>query len=216
MNIIGELVGISKDAKYFYTATPVIYEEENDTGNYDWIRNITFDFYILELNEDKTTTSVVAKETLHDHDSYDLDKNYESLENYVYVKNDKVFLVKILTGQNWSTCPTVNRKTTEVRIVSAENGQDIYKKSFENTNFIMNVQDGGVLLSTTGGWTYIDPDGREKSGNQDISGLNVLPCDDLTCQDLYYIDYYNKTPQLIDGTVYVAAEWDGIYALDVK
>ena len=216
VNITGELVGISDDAKYFYTATPVIFNEEDDTGNYEWTRDAIFDFYVLKLGRDRTTTSVVAKETLHDHDSYDLDKNYENLENYVYVKNDKVFFVKIFTEQNWRTCPIVNRGTTEVRIVSAENGQEIYKKSFENTNFIMSVQNGGVLLPTPDGWTYIDPDGMEKSGNQNISSLNGLPCDDLTCQGISHIDYYNKTPLLIDGTVYIAAGWDGIYALDVK
>ena len=217
VNIPGELAGISANAKYLYTLTPKIYDygsEYGDGDTYTWSDSTTYDFYILKLNEDKAAASVVAKETLTDFHGYTNGK-YESVANNVYPKNDKVFFVTTLIGEEWSTCSYRSSGTTEIRIVSAESGKEIYKKSFENANFAMNVQDGGVLLSTHDGWTYIAPDGKEKSGDDDISSVRSYSYGD------YYYDYYgyyysNSAPQLIDGTVYIAAGWDGIYTLNVK
>ena len=212
VNIPGELVGISENAKYLYTKTPSIDDYDDECGDNDyycWSNSDTYDFYILKLNEDKAAAKVVAKETLTDSYTYNND-SYESVANDIYPKNDKVFFVQTLTGENWNECSYRSSGTTEVRIVSADNGKETYKKSFKNANFVMNVQDGGVLLSTTEGWTYIAPDGKEKSGNDDISSIRSYSYYD------YYRYYYNAEPQLIDGTIYLAAGWDGIYSLDVK
>ena len=57
------------------------------------------------------------------------------------------------------------------------------------------------------------PDGTEKSGDDDISNVRSYSYGD------YYYDYaysYNAAPQLIDGTVYMAAGWDGIVSINVK
>ena len=218
INIPGEIVGISKDAKYLYTQTPMIYNYDNggndedstdtDDSYYWWSSLSTSDFYILKLNEDKTAVKVVKKETLTNSYGYTNDK-YESLANNVYIKNDKVFFVKISTGEEWNTCSYRTEKHYEIRLVSAADGRELYKKSFDNVKSVLDVNDGGVLLSTSDGWIYIAPDGKEKSGDENISATSSYSNYD-------YRYYYNADPQLIDGTVYIAAGWEGIYALDVK
>ena len=223
VNIPGELAGISENAKYVYTKTPKIYDYDDDdiasddNYSYSWSSSTTYDFYILKLNEDKAAAKVVAKETLTDSHSYN-NNSYESVANNIYVKNDKVFFVKTFYGENWQECSYRSSGTTEVRIVSADNGKEIYKKSFENSNFAMSVADGGLLLSTHDGWTYIAPDGKEKSGDDDISSsVNSYSYYGGYYDYGYpYGNYYSAAPQLIDGTVYIAAGWEGIYALDVK
>ena len=220
VNIPGELVGISENGNYLYTKTPQIYDYNNDCEDddyYCWSNSNTYDFYILKLKEDKAAVKVVAKETLTDSSGYDHD-SYESVSNNIYAKNDKVFFVKTFTGENWNECSYRSSGTTEVRIVSADNGKETYKKSFVNANFAMSVQDGGLLLSTPDGWTYISPDGKETSGDDDISSsLNSYSYYGGYYDYNYpYGNYYTAAPQFIDGTVYIAAGWDGIYSLDVK
>jgi hypothetical protein len=83
-----------------------------------------------------------------------------------------------------------------------EDGSETYKKLLKDTNSDLDVQDGGVLLSTKQGWTYIAPDGREKSGNYESENL-------LSISDL-------DQAQLIDNTVYVSGNTDGIVVIDVK
>ena len=214
VNIPGELIGISENGQYFYTQTPKLYDNDNSWNDY-----ATYNFYILKLNDDKTAVTLVTQETLNDSYNY-TNGTYESVKNNIYAKNDKVFLVKTSTGEEWNTCSYRSSGVTEIRIVSAaNNGKETYKKSFENVNFILNVQDGGLLISTTDGWTYISPEGKEKSGDDDISSIRSYSYGDYY-GDYYYSDYYyygyNATPQLIDGTVYIAAGWEGIYSLDVK
>ena len=218
VNIPGELVGISENAKYVYTQTPKIYDYDDsaasDNDSYSWSNSTTYDFYILKLNEDKAAATVVAKETLTDSHGY-TDGKYESVSNSVAVKNDKVFFVKTFTGETWNECSYRSSGTTEVRIVSASDGKETYKKSFENANFAMGVQNGGLLLSTHDGWTYIAPDGKEKSGDDDISNVRSYSYGDYY-YDYYYGYSYDATPQLIDGTIYMAAGWDGIVSINVK
>ena len=214
VNIPGELIGISENGQYFYTQTPKLYDNDNSWNDY-----ATYNFYILKLNDDKTAVTLVTQETLNDSYNY-TNGTYESVKNNIYAKNDKVFLVKTSTGEEWNTCSYRSSGVTEIRIVSAaNNGKETYKKSFENVNFILNVQDGGLLISTTDGWTYISPEGKEKSGDDDISSIRSYSYGDYY-GDYYYSDYYyygyNATPQLIDGTVYIAAGWEGVYSLDVK
>ena len=218
INIPGEITGISENGGYLYTKTPVVYHyddedystDSTDDYYYYWSSLRTYDFYILKLNKDKTAVKVVKKETLSDSYGYNGNK-YESVSNSVYPKNDKVFFVKTSMGEEWGSCSYKSGSVTEIRIVSASDGKEIYKKSFENANSALNVNDGGVLVSTTDGWTYIAPDGREKSGDDDISSASSS----------YYYSYYSyysykSEPQFIDGTVYIAAGWDGIYSLNVK
>ena len=215
INIPGEIVGISEDAKYLYTQTPTIYSYADDEDSvssdedyYYWSSSRTSNFYILKLNKDKTAVKVVKKETLTNSYGYNGNK-YESVSSSVYPKNDKVFFVKTSTGEEWNTCSYRSSGTTEIRVVSASDGKEIHKKSFDNANFVMNVNDGGLLVSTTDGWTYIAPDGKEKSGDDDISSASHY--------SYYgYRDTYSSEPQLIDGKIYIAAGWDGIYSLDVK
>ena len=212
VNIPGELIGISKNAKYLYTKTPLIYNDDDNCADgdyYCWSSENTYNINILKLNEDKTSATVVAKETLTDSYGYNYD-SYESVSNNIYPKDDKVFFVKTSTGEEWNTCSYRSSGTTEVRIVSASDGKDIYKKSFDNANFVMNVNEGGVILSTTEGWTYIAPDGKEKSGDYDISSARAYSYGD------YWRGDYGIEPQLIDGIVYIAAGWEGVVSINVK
>ena len=168
----------------------------------------TSDFYILKLNDSKTAVKVVKKETLTNSYGYS-DGKYESIASNVYAKNDKVFFVKTSTGEEWNTCSYRTSGTTEVRVISSADGRELYKKSFDNAKSILNVNNGGLLVSTTDGWTYIAPDGKEKSGSDDISFANSY--------SYYgYRDNYSAEPQFIDGKIYIAAGWDGIYSLNVK
>lgn len=214
VNIPGELVGISKDGKYLYTQTPTIYsyadneDSVSSDDDYYWSSSRTYDFYILKLNDSKTAVKVVKKETMTNSYGYNGDK-YESTANNAYAKNDKVFFVKTMVGEEWNTCSYSTSGTTEIRLVSAADGRELYKKSFDKARSILNVNDGGLLVSTTEGWTYITPDGKEKSGDDDISSASHY--------SYYgYRDTYNSEPQLIDGKIYIAAGWDGIYSLKVK
>ena len=215
VNIPGELAGISEDGKYLYTKTPEIYHYDNsensDSETYYWSSSSDYDFYILKLNEDKAAVKVVTQETLSYSYGYDGDV-YESVYDSVYPKNDKVFFVKVSTGEQWNTCSYRTEKHYEIRIVSASDGKETYKKSFDNAKSVLDVNDGGILLSTADGWTYISPDGKEKSGSENISSVSSYGYD---YYDSYYY-YYNAKPQLIDGKIYIAAGWDGIYSLDVK
>ena len=214
INIPGEIVGISKDGKYLYTQTPTIYSYSDDEDSassddyYYWSDSRTSYFYILKLNDNKTAVEVVKKETMTNSYGYNGDK-YESVANNVYAKSDKVFFVKTMVGEEWNSCSYRSSGTTEIRLVSAADGRELYKKSFDNAKSILNVNDGGMLVSTTEGWTYIAPDGKEKSGSDDISFASYY--------NYYgYRDTYNSEPQLIDGKIYIAAGWDGIYSLNVK
>lgn len=217
INIPGEIVGISKDGKYLYTQTPTIYSYSDDedsvssNDDYYWSSSTssrTYDFYILKLNDSKTAVKVVKKETVGNSYSYS-DGKYESTANNVYAKNDKVFFVKTSTGEEWNTCSYRSSGTTEIRLVSAADGRELYKKSFDKARSILNVNDGGLLVSTTEGWTYITPDGKEKSGDDDISFASSY--------SYYgYRDTYNSEPQLIDGKIYIAAGWEGIVSINVK
>ncbi|MBP5591244.1 beta-propeller domain-containing protein [bacterium] len=212
VNIPGELIDISENAKYLYTKTPLISSYDSDCADGDYYcgsSENTYDINILKLNEDKTSATVVAKETLTDSYGYNQD-SYESVANNVYAKDDKVFFVKTLTGENWNYCSYRSSGVTEVRLISASDGKETYKKSFENANFVMNVQDGGIILSTTEGWTYIDPDGKEKSGDYDISSARAYSYSD------YWRGNYGIEPQLIDGIVYIAAGWEGVVSINVK
>lgn len=212
VNIPGELIGISGNAKYLYTKTPLIYNYDDNCADgdyYCWSSENTYDINILKLNEDKAAATVVAKETLTDSYGYKYD-SYESVSNNIYPKDDKVFFVKTLTGEEWNACYYRSSGVTEVRLISASDGKETYKKSFENANFVMNVQDGGIILSTTEGWTYIDPDGGEKSGDYDISSARAYSYSD------YWRGNYGIEPQLIDGTIYMAAGWEGVVSINVK
>ena len=220
INIPGELVGISENGKYLYTQTPQIYEydDENcaDDEYYCYSSRHTYDFYILKLNDNKTAAKVVTKKTITNSYNYSNGK-YDYVSNSAVVKNDKVFLIGISTGEEWGTCSYKTSGVTEISIVSASDGREIYKKSFENANFVLDVQDGGVILSTPDGWTYISQDGREKSGEDNISSsVNSYYYGDYYYDSYYGYYSYNTNPQLIDGTVYIAAGWDGIYSLNVK
>ena len=215
INIPGELVGISEDGKYLYTKTPEVYsydvDEDSESDGYYWSSSRDSDFYILELNDSKTAVKVIRKEALSY--SYRYNSNvYESVYDSAYAKNDKVFFVRASTGEEWNTCSYRTEQHYDVRIVSASDGNETFSKSFENANSAYDVNDGGILLSTHDGWTYIAPDGKEKSGNKNISSISSY---NSGYYDSYYY-YYNAKPQLIDGTVYVAADWDGIYSLKIK
>ena len=217
VNIPGELAGISENGKYLYTKTPQIHSyDENCTDSDDcWSSENTYDINILKLNEDKAAAKVVTKENLTDSRGCN-HNSCESVSNSVYLKNDKVFFVKTLTGDEWNTCSYRSSGTTEVRIVAASDGKEIYKKSFENANFAMSVQNGGLLLSTHDGWTYIAPDGQEKSGDDDISNVRSYSYGDYYYDSYYGYYSYNADPQLIDGTIYIAAGWDGVVSINVK
>ncbi|MBP5436260.1 beta-propeller domain-containing protein [bacterium] len=215
VNIPGELVGISEDGKYLYTKTPEFYsydvDEDSESNEYYWSNSRDSDFYILELNDSKTAVKVIRKEALSY--SYRYNSNvYESVYDSAYAKNDKVFFVRASTGEEWNTCSYRTEQHYDVRIVSASDGNETFSKSFENANSAYDVNDGGILLSTHDGWRYIAPDGKEKSGNKNISSISSY---NSGYYDSYYY-YYNAKPQLIDGTVYVAADWDGIYSLKIK
>ena len=210
INIPGEFHRISGNGRYIYSQTPRIYGKDGFCDNKSYNCNegwSTYDFYILKLNEDKTAVSVVKKETFTDSFLDYLDDSWvqKDLSHETFIKNDKVFFVKISKESEHGDDSYKEQSIYEVRIVSAADGKEIYKKSFEDANYVTNVNNGGILLSTSDGWTYIAPDGTEKSGEDDISFATF-----------YWHSYRVSEPQLIDGKIYIAAGYDGIYALNLK
>jgi len=145
--------------------------------------------YILKLSDSKTSVEVVTQETLADFSHMPFDSGVTL--NYIYVKNDTVFIVETSTDDR-------TERDDEVRILSADTGKEIYDRIFENTNFAVNVVDGGLLVSTLDGWTYISPDGQEKSGSDDISPFSKAGF------------------LLVDETICIATNIEGLLSLDVN
>ena len=168
INIPGELAGVSDDGNYLYTLTPEFDKNECEKYYaYDMPYYGEYELYILKLSEDKTSVEVVTQENLAD-SSYVPFGGVTS--NYIYVKNDTVFIIETSIDDSKETiCYDGTERDDKVRILSADTGKEIYNRMFENTNFAVNVNYGGLLVSTLDGWTYISPDGKEKSGRDDIS-----------------------------------------------
>ena len=183
INIPGELAGVSDDGNYLYTLTPEFDKNECEKYYaYDVPYYGEYELYILKLSDDKTSVEVVAQENL-------VDSSYLPFGgvtfNYIYVKNDTVFIVETSTDDSREyICYDGTERDDKVRILSADTGKEIYNRMFENTNFAVNVNYGGLLVSTLDGWTYISPDGKEKSGSDDISQFSeagFLIVDETLC-----------------------------------
>ena len=183
INIPGELAGVSDDGKYLYTLTPEFNKNECEKYYVDDLPYYgEYELYILKLNDGKTSVEVVAQENLAD-SSYLPFGGVTS--NYIYVKNDTVFILETSTDDSREyICYDGTERDDKVRILSADTGKEIYNRQFENTNFAVNVKYGGLLVSTLDGWTYISPDGKEKSGSDDISQFSeagFLLVDETLC-----------------------------------
>ena len=197
INIPGEIIGVSDDGNYLYTLTPEIDKNLCDYRNiWDTPYYGEYELYILRLNNDKTSVSVVAREALTHSGMWPFIGDTADL---IYVKNNKVFLVKrSLEHSEEDICYDGTDRDDNVRIISADTGKEIYNKQFKNTNFAVNVIDGGLLVSTLDGWTYIFPDGKEKSGYEDISSFSEAEF------------------QLVNETICISTEIEGLLSLDVK
>lgn len=206
VNIPGELVGISDNGEYLYTQTPRIYKNRDDIYDYDdyddyyyWSDSSSFEFYILKLNADKTAVKVVKHETMKS--SYEYKNNrYESVSDSFIIKNNKVFLLKNSSGEEWDTCSYRSQSKYDIRLVSAETGKEIKGESVENASAVGSVKDGGLIFKTAEGLKYIDENGKAKkiSESKEFIDTNI----------------YNT--QFLNGKIYIPAGWDGFYSLEVK
>ena len=203
INIPGELVGISDNGEYLYTQTPKVYNSDDcgdgDYDSYCWNDSSTFDFYILKLNAGKTSVKVIKHETMENSYQYENDK-YESVSDSFIVKNDRVFLIKTSTGEEWATCSYRSQVKCDIRLVSSENGSEIATESVEDALQIGSVKDGGLILKTSEGLKYIDENGKSKN----VSGLTG------------FIDTNIYDTQFLNGKIYIPAGWDGFYPVEIK
>ena len=154
---------------------------ENSKYLYTKTPGETNTFYILKLNENKTAATVVKKESLH-----------------YFVKNDKVFFMTLrgsrenYSGQDSSELTNV----TEVKIVSASDGSEIYKKQIKGGSRVYNVRNGGIIIITTENWIYTAPDGTEK-----VLLKQTCPLSD---------------PLFLDGKIYIVKDNGDFCSFDVK
>ena len=198
INIPGELAGVSDDGKYLYTLTPEFNKNECEKYYTDDLPYYgEYELYIFKLSDDKTSVELVAQENLAD-SSAPFDGG---TFNYIYVKNHTVFIVEtsIDYSEDRGVCYDESDKDNKVRILSTDGGKEIYSKLFESTNFAVNVNYGGLLISTLDGWTYISPDGKEKSGSEDISKLSKAEF------------------KLVNETIFIETNYsEGLSTLDVE
>jgi len=192
INIPGFLSGIGSNGRYLYTET----FEIQGRGQSDSIHDI----YILELNADKTGVCVIKKETVEDY-TYEKDLSKTTWQHgHVYWKNNGVILVSDAESTLVEGCSYTNANPSTVKIISAK-GEEVFNKTFEGEKFLNDVRDGGFLVLTDKNWTYITPDGKEKTG---------VFSDDIDTSHSF------SSSQLIDGKIYLPVRGSGIVTLDVK
>ena len=201
INIPGELVGISDDGKYFYTKTPRKYEYEECAGEDDscWNDEENYDFYILKLNSGKTAVSIVKKIQMTDSYKYE-DGKSEYVSDYFGIRNNKVFLIRSISGTDWNICDYREDEHFDVTLVSAETGKDIASEYFNDVVNYGFVKEGGLLVNTGEGLNYIDENGKSKQVPDNIEMTTESVADSL----------------VFDGKIYISAGWDGIRSFEIK
>ena len=196
INIPGMLSGISDNGRYLYTDTFDI-DGDSEHGSIHYS-------YILELNADKTGVCVVKQETVEDY-------TYESLEEegvskttrqygHSYPKNNALFLTSDTDSISVENCRYTKETTSSIKVIS-DKGKEVFNKTFEGKKLLNNVRDGGFLVLTDQNWTYVTPEGREKTGTFS-SGINI--------------SNISSSSQFINDKVYLPVNGSGIVVIDVK
>ena len=196
INIPGMLSGISDNGRYLYTDTfDIDGDSEHSSIHYS---------YILELNADKTGVCVIKQETVEDY-------TYESLEEegvskttrqygHSYPKNNALFLTSDTDSISVENCRYTKETPSSIKVIS-DKGKEVFNKTFEGKKLLNNVHDGGFLVLTDQNWTYVTPEGREKTGTFS-SGINI--------------SNISSSSQFINDKVYLPVNGSGIVVIDVK
>ena len=148
INIPGELAGVSDDGNYLYTLTPEFDKNKcvDDDIVYD-ASSSEYELYILKLSDSKTSVEVVTQETLADFSHMPFDSGVTL--NYIYVKNDTVFIVETSTDDR-------TERDDEVRILSADTGKEIYNRMFETRiSPLMSLTEVSSFQLLTAGHTFL-------------------------------------------------------------
>ncbi len=196
INIPGMLSGISDNGRYLYTDT----FEIQGHGAYDSIHYS----YILELNADKTGVCVIRKETVEDYTYENTEKDGLSKttrqHSYSYPKNNALFLTSDVDSISVKDCRYTKETPSSIKVISNK-GKQVFDKTFEGEKLLNDVRDGGFLVLRDQNWTYITPDGKEKTGafSNEINISNS-----------------SSSSQLINGKIYLPVSGSGIITLDVK
>ena len=196
INIPGKLSGISDNGRYLYTDT----FEIQGHNKYDSIHYS----YILELNADKTGVCVIKKETVEDYTYENTKKDGVSKttkqHGYSYPKNNTIFLTSNVDSVSVENCRYTKETPSSIKVISNK-GKKVFDKTFEGEKLLNNVRDGGFLVLTDQNWTYITPDGKEKSGifSSEINISNTL-----------------SSSQLINDKIYLPVSGSGIVTIDIK
>ena len=196
INIPGFLSGISSNGRYLYTET----FEIQGRGQSDSIHDV----YILELNADKTGVCVIKKETVEDY-TYENTEKDDLLKTtrqhgYSYPKNNALFLTSDVDSISVKDCRYTKETPSSIKVISNK-GKQVFDKTFEGEKLLNDVRDGGFLVLTDKNWTYITPDGKEKTG---------------VFSDEINISNSSSSSQLINGKIYLPVSGSGIITLDVK
>ena len=196
INIPGFLSGISSNGRYLYTETFEIQGRSKSDSIHD--------VYILELNADKTGVCVIKKETVEDY-TYENTEKDDLLKTtrqhgYSYPKNNALFLTSDVDSISVKDCRYTKETPSSIKVISNK-GKQVFDKTFEGEKFLNDVRDGGFLVLTDKNWTYITPDGKEKTGafSNEINISNS-----------------SSSSQLINGKIYLPVSGSGIITLDVK
>ena len=196
INIPGKLSGISDNGRYLYTDT----FEIQGHNKYDSIHYS----YILELNADKTGVCVIKKETVEDYTYENTEKDGVSKttkqHGYSYPKNYTIFLTSNVDSVSVENCRYTKETPSSIKVI-LNKGKKVFDKTFEGEKLLNNVRDGGFLVLTDQNWTYITPDGKEKSGifSSEINISNTL-----------------SSSQLINDKIYLPVSGSGIVTIDIK
>ena len=196
INIPGMLSGISDNGRYLYTDTfDIDGDSEHSSIHYS---------YILELNADKTGVCVIKQETV-EHYTYERSEKEGFLKTttqygYSYPKNNALFLTSDTDSISVENCRYTKETPSSIKVISNE-GKEVFNKTFEGKKLLNNVRDGGFLVLTDQNWTYITPEGMEKTGTIS-SGINI--------------SNISSSSQFINDKVYLPVNGSGIVVIDVK
>ena len=207
INIPGGLVGTSNNGEYFYSKTPSNIKYSEECGNYtlEECRSKTesYNFYILKINPDKTEAEIVMKYRILDssllvHTDRGTDRDKISTE--IYIKNDKVFVVKKIVRTRVRNCEKEFYSTFEVKLFSAISGKELLSESFPENAEIGNVEEGGILVLSNTNLYYISENGKQ----QLLSDNYLMPA------------FHTNNPLLFNGRLYLTVDGENLISFDVK
>lgn len=109
---------------------------------------------------------VIKKETVKDYTYENTEKDGSSKttrqHGYSYPKNSGMVFVSDANSTSVKECRYTKETPSSIKVIS-DKGKKVFDKTFEGEKQWNNVRDGGFLVLTDQNWTYITPEGKEKT-----------------------------------------------------